>query len=157
MAENSFQCSCLHLPDAWVAGRHQFMWLEKGHHWNSGWSAATHVYQAGQGDDTSWRLLTLTESWNTGAPRGHEDLVWGLNYEKRSTPSLCRPDIAKPESEQARCSLTQKRAIRHAAALSSRPGPIPEEQGQAGMPPHTGQSECSRAAEVCQEVRVSWP
>lgn len=59
--------SRLHLPNAWVPGTHQFTGPEEGCHWNTRCSAAARVYQAGQGDGTSWGLLPPSESWNTGS------------------------------------------------------------------------------------------
>lgn len=126
----------MHLPKAWVTGM-----LVEGHHWNSGWSAATHVKQAGQDDDTSWRqLLSETLGYGNrdkhgGIPQGRGDRVWGLNYQKprREVPSRSAGQIPRSQNQnKSRYLLTLKIATRYAAVLSSRPGLFQGEQGQAG-------------------------
>lgn len=71
-----------------------------------------------------------------GIPQGRGDLVWGLNYQKPRREVLSHSAGQTLRSQNQNRSryylLTQKIATRHSVALSSRPGLILEEQGQAG-------------------------
>lgn len=75
--EIEFRGSCLRLLALGLRDMQHHTWLGEGHRWNSGRSAATHVYQARRGADTSWILMLLfreLEHWVMGTEEGQP--VW---------------------------------------------------------------------------------